>query len=142
MAGKSRSQIGRMSKLKGKTREREFAQYLEEKGLRARRTAQFCGKAGDSDVVCEDLPRIFIEVKSEEQLNLWDAGSTALSDSKKEGKIPMVTYRKNQRPYWIVMMHVDDWLKLAQAHALVQRDSYGNVVNEPLKYEDKTGTGS
>ena len=52
------------SKRKGKVGELEVVNLLKEKGLTARRTQQFSGKAdGTSDVICEELKNFHIEVK-------------------------------------------------------------------------------
>lgn len=55
------------SKRKGSVGELEVVNYLKDKGIQARRTAQYCGKTGDaSDIVIEDnhpLKDWHIEVK-------------------------------------------------------------------------------
>jgi hypothetical protein len=96
------------SKQKGKTGELELAHILQDHGYDARRTQQFCGKAGDAD--CVGLPGIHIESKRVEALNIEKAIDQAISDAK-NGDMPTVFHRKNRRP-WLVTMLLDDWLKL------------------------------
>lgn len=53
------------SNRKGSRGERAAVDYLKSLGFTdARRTQQYCGDAGDADVICpESLPNVFIEVK-------------------------------------------------------------------------------
>lgn len=52
------------SKRKGSNGEREAAEYLRGLGFAsARRTQQYCGTEGTSDVVADELPHVHIEVK-------------------------------------------------------------------------------
>ena len=62
------------SRQKGKRGEREAAAYLRELGFEdARRTQQYCGTEGNSDVVCPDsLPGLHIEVKYGYPLSSFD----------------------------------------------------------------------
>lgn len=95
------------SKQKGKAGEREIAKLLREHGYDARRSQQYCGANGDADVI--GLPGIHIESKRTERLNLSDAMSQAISDSKEN--IPTVWHRKNHEE-WLVTMRAKDWLSL------------------------------
>lgn len=73
------------SKRKGKVGELEVVNLLKEKGLTARRTQQFSGKAdGTSDVLCEELTNFHIEVKRDEHLNIEKALQQSIRDSEKE----------------------------------------------------------
>lgn len=104
---------GKRSKSKGKRRELEWAHFLQDSGLTsAKRTSQFCGRMGDSDVVAEELSIFHQEVKGAEQLNLWEALTQAKEDATKTGNIPIVAHRKN-RTGWMVTMTAEEWLKLA-----------------------------
>ena len=95
------------SRAKGAAGERELANKLKEYGYTARRTQQFCGKAGDSDVVCEELDQYHIEVKRVERLNIDKAMEQSLNDCK--DKTPIVVHRRNKKP-WMVTMYLEDWL--------------------------------
>lgn len=97
-------------KRKGKVGELEWAAFCCEHGYECRRTAQYCGNTGDaSDVV--GLDGIHQEVKRVEALNVHEAVSQAVRDSKNSGKLPIVAHRKN-RTEWLVTMRAADWFKL------------------------------
>ena len=96
------------SRAKGAAGERELANKLKEYGYTARRTQQFCGKAGDSDVVCTELDDYHIEVKRVERLNIDNAMDQSLRDC--HDKTPIVVHRRNKKP-WLVTMYLEDWLK-------------------------------
>ena len=97
------------SKKKGKTGELEVANYLKKRGLNARRTQQYSGTEGTSDVICEEWPDTHIEVKRNETLNVEKALQQAIRDS--EGKTPIVIHRKNNEK-WKVTMQLDDFINL------------------------------
>jgi Holliday junction resolvase len=100
------SQRGKRSRNKGKRGERELAHKLQELGFPdAKRAQQFCGKAGDADVI--GVPGVHIECKRVEKLNLSLAMEQATSDAR-EGEAPMVFHRKNNGP-WLVTMRLEDW---------------------------------
>ena len=95
------------SRDKGKRGERELAKILRFHGYDCRRGQQYCGSNGDADVI--GLPGIHIECKRTQRLNLSDAMSQAISDTK--DKIPCVFHRKNNEP-WLVTMRLDNWIEL------------------------------
>lgn len=66
------------SRRKGKAGELEAVNFLKEIGFAdARRTAQFCGKNGDSDIQCpESLANVHIECKRRKDI---DVGTAALA---------------------------------------------------------------
>lgn len=104
--------MGMKSKRKGKTGERELARELSRlMGVECRRSQQFCGKAGDADVV--GLPGVHVECKRTESLRLWDALAQAVSDAKAED-VPTVMHRANGRQ-WVAIVRLDDLPRLAQA---------------------------
>ena len=96
------------SKQKGASGERELARKLKEYGYDCRRGQQYCGANGDADVV--GLPKIHIECKRVERLNLYDAMSQAKHDAKPE-EIPAVFHRKNHCE-WLVTLTLDDFIEL------------------------------
>ena len=96
------------SKQKGASGERELARKLKEYGYDCRRGQQYCGANGDADVV--GLPKIHIECKRVERLNLYDAMAQAKHDAKPE-EIPAVFHRKNHCE-WLVTLTLDDFIKL------------------------------
>jgi Holliday junction resolvase len=95
------------SKRKGKVGELELVNILKDRGLTARRTQQYSGTDGTSDVICEELNDFHIEVKRDERLNVQKALTQAENDS--TDKIPIVAHRKN-REKWKVTLYLDDFL--------------------------------
>ena len=96
------------SKAKGSAGERELARKLREYGYDCRRGQQYSGANGDADVI--GLPRIHIECKRVERLNLYDAMAQAKHDARIE-ELPTVFHRRNNCK-WLVTMELDDWMYL------------------------------
>lgn len=101
--------MGKMSRNKGKTGERELAKVLQAHGYDARRGQQFKGGNDSADVV--GLPGIHIECKRVETLRLWDSLAQAQRDAEGSGDLPAVIHCPNGRP-WIVIMTLEDWLQV------------------------------
>jgi Holliday junction resolvase len=102
------------SRQKGKRVERLWRDQLREAGfLKAFRGQQYCGAAGDADVVCPELPTIHFEVKGVQNLNVLAAMKQAIADSAKSGRTPTVAHKKNGEP-WLVTMLAADWLRLVR----------------------------
>ena len=70
--------MGKAQREKGKRGERELAGVFREYGYDARRGQQYCGAAGNADVI--GLPGIHVECKRVEKLNLLDAVAQAVHD--------------------------------------------------------------
>lgn len=100
--------MGKSQREKGKRGERELANLLKDYGYECRRGQQFCGADGSADVV--GLPGIHIECKRVERLNLYDAMSQSVGDSR-ETELPTVFHRKD-RCGWLTTMRTEDWMKL------------------------------
>jgi len=97
------------SKQKGSRGEREWAEVCRQYGYtESRRTQQYCGDAGDSDVV--GIPGIFQEVKRVENLHIHKAIEKA-EENAPEDEIPIVAYRKNRKP-WLVIMSAANFFKI------------------------------
>ena len=110
---KSKADIGRSSKRKGKIGELEVANLLKAAGFeKAQRSAQCKGNTGQAPDV-EGLPGIHIEVKRVERLNLRKAYEQAVNDSKENGNndFPVVFHRGSYQP-WMVTLSLEDFLKL------------------------------
>jgi len=111
--------VGKRSRAKGARGELELAAKLTELlGVRAERTQQFCGAAGDPDVRTPDLP-IHWECKRCEALSLYAALDQAIADS--NGDVPVVAHRRNEKP-WLVILRLEDLLRLASALRSLQED--------------------
>lgn len=104
--------IGRASRNKGKRGEREFAKLCKEQGFAdAHRTAQFRGNTGDAGDV-EGLPRIHVECKFVENLNLRKAMEQSTNDANANGNgdVPIVAHKKSRQP-WLITMYLEDWFE-------------------------------
>lgn len=110
---KTKKEIGKSSKRKGKVGELEVVNLLKKFGYNdAHRSAQYCGNTGGAaDVV--GLPGIHIEVKRVEKLNLKKAYEQAVHDSKANGnnEIPAIFHRQTRQP-WMVTLSLQDFLEL------------------------------
>jgi len=97
------------SREKGKRGEREFAAFLTERGISARRGQQFQGSADSPDIKLEDITDLHFEVKRVEALNIHNAMAQSINDS--GGRTPLVAHRRN-RGEWMVTMLAEDFIKL------------------------------
>lgn len=112
MATKTKSQIGKSSKARGKRGELSLVHVLRDAGFtEARRTAQYCGKAGTSDVV--GIEGLHVEVKNQERLNIWSALAQSQRDTEADGNgdIPAVFFKRN-RSGWYVALPLPNFIKL------------------------------
>jgi Holliday junction resolvase len=96
------------SRAKGARYEREISHILNDNGFPSRRGQQFCGANGDPDVV-STFP-FHIEAKRVEKLNLYQAMTQSISDSKGK-KPPCVIHRKNNSEN-LITLRLDDLLEL------------------------------
>ena len=112
--------MGRInSRAKGKAGELEACHKLRELfGFRCRRTQQFSGYApnGDSaDIVCEETPGLFFEVKREQNLSVSRALLTAVKQSGR--KCPVLLHRRNRSAVgWMLTIKLSDLPRLAHAY--------------------------
>lgn len=113
--------MGRLSKRKGKTGEREVAALLRALGLDARRTAQYRAAPDAPDVL---LGQLWIEVKRRERV---DVRRVVLEAAAAAGdRIPVVFSRANRRPWTVTLLAKDirevvaivsDLLRQSERHA-------------------------
>lgn len=121
----SGERMGKMSRTKGKTGEREVARLLREYGFAdAERGVQYHGGPNSPDV--KGIPGIHIEVKRVEALQLYKAMEQSKNDSAPD-EIPTVFHRKN-REDWVVIMPLDGFIKL-----------YTGELKSNEKRKEKTG---
>lgn len=109
---KTRSQIGRTSRTKGKVGEREVAHLFIDNGFPdAHRSAQCRGNSKDGEADVAGTPGIHVEVKRVEKLNLENAMQQSIRDSElQKDRIPVVIHRKNGAE-WLVTMRFSDWVE-------------------------------
>lgn len=112
--------IGRRSKNKGKTGERELANKLKDYGYNVRRSVQYNGKQEEGQPDLVGLEGIHVECKRVEKLNIYNAIDQAKRDCIAAHKdelpfsntvYPTVFHRKNNCE-WLVTMRLDDWINL------------------------------
>lgn len=101
--------MGRKSQRKGRSGELELVKILNEHGISAEPgQAVSFGKTPD----VTGVPGIHCEVKRNEHLNVLEALSQAIEDSRKfSDGIPALFHRKNRSP-WLVTMTFEDWIQL------------------------------
>ena len=83
---------------KGKRGERELAKILREMGFNTRRGQQYCGAAGDADVI--GIDGLHIECKRQERMQLW-AWMKQAEAERYLADVPVVMHRANDQP-WLV----------------------------------------
>ena len=98
------------SRQKGARGERMWRDQLRENGYEATRGQQFSGGNDSPDVKCPDLPRLHMEVKFVEALNLQKAVDQAKRDGG-QGKDWIVAHKKKNTP-WLVTMDSDLFFRL------------------------------
>tara|TARA_R100000808_G_scaffold11111_2_gene28865 strand:- start:974 stop:1315 length:342 start_codon:yes stop_codon:yes gene_type:complete len=112
--------MGTSQRNKGKRGERAFAALCREHGFHAHRSQQYCGAAGDSDVVTPALP-IHWEVKHVERLNIHAAYLQAKDDSQ-SGSYPVVAFKRNHSP-WLVTLSAEDLFDILRQSDVVQSNT-------------------
>ena len=102
--------MGKASRDKGKTGEREAAACLRDLGFPgARRGVQYHGLEGE-DVVGA-IPGAHCEVKRTERLTLYSAMEQAIADAGEA--IPFLMHRRSRRP-WLVVLRAEDLVRFAR----------------------------
>jgi Holliday junction resolvase len=109
MPKRTKKQLGKLSKEKGKRGERAVAQLLKNRGYEAKRGVQYQGGPESPDVVSE-LEKIHIEVKRTEALSLYVAMAQAELDAGPE-QVPTVWHRRSKQE-WLVVLKAEDFLDM------------------------------
>ena len=108
------------SKQKGKQGEREIANIFKDYGFEdARRSQQYAGINNDADVV--GLPKMHVEVKRVERLNIHNAVEQAHED-KRDDELGMVAHRKNHTE-WLVTMTLDEWMEIYKRYLITLEEN-------------------
>ncbi len=142
---KTASQQGRASRNKGKRGERMACEELSRLfGWRCRRTQQFSGKSGDAaDIVCEETPSIFYEIKRVNKLNVPRAMATAANQAGR--RVPVLLHRPDRcAAGWMLTIKLSDLPRLCHAYqsAIEQEIAVGSAVVEKTLPSRKAGGGS
>ncbi|MDP3740321.1 MAG: hypothetical protein Q8R02_23240 [Hyphomonadaceae bacterium] len=103
--------MGKMSRQKGKTGEREVAALLRKHGFAGQRGVQYQGGPDSADVT--GLPGWHVEVKRTERMSIYPAMDQA-ADEKADHEKPVVFHRTNGS-YWVAILDARDFLQLVSA---------------------------
>jgi len=114
---RTRSQIGKSSRERGKRGEREVVHLLRSHGYEARRGQQFQGSPDSPDVI-SNFHDCHIEVKRTETLSLYKAMEQAKEDASEEQR-PIVFHKRNGKE-WLIVMEAEELFKLL--HSLMLND--------------------
>lgn len=103
--------MGRKSQAKGRGGELELARILQGYGYNVQ-PGQAVSFGDTPDLT--GLPGIHVEVKRQEKQSVYEWINQARRDSEKfRDGLPAVFWRKNRRP-WVVVMDLKDWMALYQ----------------------------
>lgn len=99
-------------KQKGKRGELELCQALKELfAWDAERSVQYNGNAGDSDLLVRQLPRLFLECKRVQALNVSKAMEVAVRQAGE--KVPALFHRRDREP-WLLTLRLSDLMAFCQ----------------------------
>jgi hypothetical protein len=122
------------SRRKGKTGELEAAHTLKELfGWAARRRQQFSGNAGDDDLMVDQTPGLFWEVKRVQRLNVPKTVQVAAKQAGR--KTPVVMHRVD-RGEWLLTIRLSDLPRLVHAYETALNDP---MASTPLPRQDSRG---
>jgi len=108
------------SRQKGARIEREAAAALAESiGIRARRSQQYSGAAGDADLV-STIPSVHFEVKARKSIGALRFMDQAREDSAKRDTMPVVLLRENGDPAFYALIRLSDLPALARKVVSIQ----------------------
>ena len=107
--------MGKSSLDKGKRGEREVVAAFEAAGFSARRGWQARSGSDAPDIVVDELPSFWIEVKRAVRVNIHAAMRQAMAALAKRPGIPIVISRNDGQVH-LVTMRFDDWLMMLAAH--------------------------
>lgn len=106
--------MGSLSRQKGKRCEREAAKAVSAAfGCEARRSAQFCGKAGDADLQTS-VPGISFEVKSRRSFGPLRFYEQAAADAAATASIPVVLLREDGDTAFYALVRLEHIVPIAE----------------------------
>jgi Holliday junction resolvase len=98
------------SRSKGAVGERELVQRLNDSGMMARRTAQYCGNTGDAADIAVDGLTLHVEVKRCERLPWKRTLAQVERDSKSNGGRWIIAHRQNGMRTWLIVQTLEQWV--------------------------------
>lgn len=127
---KTKSEIGKSSRARGKRAEREAANKITEffqkfggelsEVVQPRRSVQYSGRQAEGtapDII--GTPGVSCEIKHVERINLRNALTQSI-ESAMPNTIPVVLSKKSRcTPNWIAVMQMDDWLEMYRCYLIV-----------------------
>ncbi len=111
------------SRAKGTRGERQCRDQWREAGFTARRTQQYSGTEGTSDVKVEELPWLHIESKVTEKKAFLVWLEQAERDAAQANKVPLVCHRRNGRKGWIAILPLENLIDIIRRSDLVKSRS-------------------
>lgn len=121
------------SRRKGACGEREAAALLRELfgWQSARRSQQFCGQAETADLIVEDTPDIYWEIKRVQRLSVPKTMAKARTDAGR--KVAALLHRQD-RSEWLLTIFIEDLPRLVHAYesALQEPRGHETMVTEEL----------
>jgi len=128
--------MGRASREKGKRGEREFAAFLRDLGLEARRTQQFSGTEGTADV-SSSLEGVHLEVKRYAGIAAFRFLEQAERDADPDD-LPVVALRED-RGEWAIMLKAKHLERMAETIVAALEMSRDISALSPPASHDGTG---
>lgn len=103
------SAMGKRSRRRGKTGERELCKELEKLELPGfQRSQQHTGRHGDADIENTLTETSLLwECKRVERINVNAVMQRAIEDASAKGRLPIIAHRKNRHP-WLVTFQLND----------------------------------
>lgn len=120
-------------KRKGNAGERDFADWLQSKGVKAYRNSSSGNNQWKSDV--HNNLGLNIEVKTVKRLNLLEAWKQTDRDSSLAKTSPLLAVHFDRMPQneWLIVLHSEDWIEMLSQPPQTQPASIPSDTRE-LKY--------
>jgi len=117
------------SRQKGARGERYVVQWFRDNDYdpEARRGQQFAGGPDSPDVILPNIPRLHIEVKFTQRLNIYDAMNQSIRDS--GFKIPTVWFRMKNKELLVILRAADiDSFTSMWQHGVLTDEYYDRAI--------------